>query len=135
MQMGYNLLYGLYKASYDADCSLFLGVLRGDVKEDVYIQTAQLQVRSTLQPFDQMEVFAKCTARSISLSGPASVLQDELVELFASMDKAKGGVESGFVSKVRVHPAGMPQFFSLEYVCMRHGCLQCCRSLARQPAW
>jgi hypothetical protein len=44
MQMGYNLLYGLYKASYDADCSLFLGVLRGDVKEDVYIQTAQLQV-------------------------------------------------------------------------------------------
>lgn len=44
MQMGYNLLYGLHKASYDADCSLFLGVLRGDVKEDVYIQTAQLQV-------------------------------------------------------------------------------------------
>ncbi len=43
-QMGYNLLYGLYKSSYDADCSLFLGVLRGDVKEDVYIQTAQLQV-------------------------------------------------------------------------------------------
>ena len=42
--MGYNLLYGLYKASYDADCSLFLGVLRGDVKEDVYVQTAQLQV-------------------------------------------------------------------------------------------
>ena len=41
--MGYNLLYGLHKASYDADCSLFLGVLRGDVKEDVYIQTAQLQ--------------------------------------------------------------------------------------------
>ncbi len=27
-------------------------------------------------------------------------LQDELVELFASMDKAKGGVESGFLSKV-----------------------------------
>lgn len=44
LQMGYNLLYGLYKSSYDADCSLFLGVLRGDVKEDVYIQTAQLQV-------------------------------------------------------------------------------------------
>ena len=44
MQVGYNLLYGLYKASYNADCSLFLGVLRGDVKEDVYIQTSQLQV-------------------------------------------------------------------------------------------
>jgi hypothetical protein len=47
IQMGYNLLYGLHKASYDADCSLFLGVLRGDVKEDVYIQTAQLQVVAT----------------------------------------------------------------------------------------
>lgn len=44
MQMGYNLLYGLHKSSYDADCALFLAVLRGDVKEDVYIQTAHLQV-------------------------------------------------------------------------------------------
>jgi hypothetical protein len=30
------------------------------------------------------------------------------VELFASMDKAKGGVESGFVSKVLEWPSGMP---------------------------
>lgn len=44
--MGYNLLYGLYKSTYDADCNLFLGILRGDVKEDVYIQTAQLQVKT-----------------------------------------------------------------------------------------
>lgn len=29
-------------------------------------------------------------------------LQDELVELFASMDKAKGGVESGFINKVNI---------------------------------
>ena len=36
------------------------------------------------------------------------VLQDELVELFASMDKAKGGVESGFVSKVRGRSSRTP---------------------------
>ena len=66
MQMGYNLLYGLYKASYDADCSLFLGVLRGDVKEDVYIQTAQLQVMSNSQPIDHMKGIARCTARSFN---------------------------------------------------------------------
>ena len=32
MQMGYNLLYGLHKASYDADCSLFLNILKEEVK-------------------------------------------------------------------------------------------------------
>ena len=31
-QMGYNLLYGLQKASYDADCSLFLNILKEEVK-------------------------------------------------------------------------------------------------------
>ena len=32
LQMGYNLLYGLQKASYDADCSLFLNILKEEVK-------------------------------------------------------------------------------------------------------
>jgi hypothetical protein len=32
LQMGYNLLYGLHKASYDADCSLFLNILKEEVK-------------------------------------------------------------------------------------------------------
>ena len=32
VQMGYNLLYGLQKASYDADCSLFLNILKEEVK-------------------------------------------------------------------------------------------------------
>lgn len=32
VQMGYNLLYGLQKASYDADCAFFLSILKEEVK-------------------------------------------------------------------------------------------------------
>lgn len=45
MQTGYNLLYGCWKYSWDADCELFLKILRGEVKEDVYVEQIQLQVR------------------------------------------------------------------------------------------
>ena len=43
-QMGYNLLYGLWKYAWDADCELFLKILEGETKEDVYVQQVQLQV-------------------------------------------------------------------------------------------
>ena len=43
-QMGYNLLHGLWKYSWDADCELFLKILQGEMKEDVYLQQIQLQV-------------------------------------------------------------------------------------------
>jgi hypothetical protein len=42
--MGYNLLYGLWKYSWDADCELFLKILQGEVAEEVYFQQIQLQV-------------------------------------------------------------------------------------------
>ena len=32
LQMGYNLLYGLHKATYDADCALFLSILKEEIK-------------------------------------------------------------------------------------------------------
>ena len=44
LQTGYNLLYGSWKYSWDADCELFLKILRGEVKEDVYVEQIQLQV-------------------------------------------------------------------------------------------
>jgi hypothetical protein len=44
VQMGYNFLYGLWKYSWDADCDLFLRILKGEVKEDVYLEQIQLQV-------------------------------------------------------------------------------------------
>lgn len=47
VQMGYNLLYGLWKYSWDADCELFLKILQGEMKEDVYLQQIQLQARLT----------------------------------------------------------------------------------------
>lgn len=43
MQTGYNLLYGCWKYSWDADCELFLKILRGEVKEEVYVEQIQLQ--------------------------------------------------------------------------------------------
>lgn len=46
MQTGYNLLYGCLKYSWDADCELFLKILRGEVKEEVYVEQIQLQVMS-----------------------------------------------------------------------------------------
>jgi len=50
MQMGYNLLYSVWKYSFDADCSLFLKILKGDIKEDVYLQQINLQVCATPLP-------------------------------------------------------------------------------------
>lgn len=47
MQGGYNLLFGLWKYAWDADCELFLKILKGELKEGVYIQQAQLQVCSS----------------------------------------------------------------------------------------
>lgn len=45
LQTGYNLVYWLWKYSFDADCDLFLKILRGEVREDVYISQKTLQVR------------------------------------------------------------------------------------------
>ena len=43
VQTGYNLLYGLWRYSFDADCDLFLKILKGDVKEDIYLAQIELQ--------------------------------------------------------------------------------------------
>ncbi|KAL3145195.1 Translin-associated factor X-interacting protein 1 [Trebouxia sp. C0010 RCD-2024] len=43
IETGYNLLYGCLKYSWDADCELFLKILRGEVKEEVYVEQIQLQ--------------------------------------------------------------------------------------------
>lgn len=45
-QAGYNLLHGLWKYSWDADCELFLKILQGQVREDVYFQQTDLQART-----------------------------------------------------------------------------------------
>jgi hypothetical protein len=42
-QAGYNLIYGLWKYRWDADCELFLAVLSGRVREDVKAAQAELQ--------------------------------------------------------------------------------------------
>ena len=72
VQAGYNLLYGCWKYSWDADCELFLKILRGEVKEDVYVEQIQLQVQShdlTLLLYSQsylgVPVFSVCKSLSV----------------------------------------------------------------------
>ncbi|KAI3438406.1 hypothetical protein D9Q98_000838 [Chlorella vulgaris] len=43
VEVGYNFLFGLWKYQWDADCELFLRILLGEVKEDVYVAQARLQ--------------------------------------------------------------------------------------------
>ena len=49
LQAGYNLLYSVWRYSFDADCSLFLKILKGDLKEDVFVQQINLQVNYSLK--------------------------------------------------------------------------------------
>lgn len=62
--MGYNFLYGLWKYSWDADCDLFLRILKGEVKEDVYLEQINLQVAHTLPPSNRVTVarVTRCAA-------------------------------------------------------------------------
>jgi len=55
LQMGYNLLYGLQQASYDADCSLFLNILKEEVKVRAMAQSPDAELttgecRATRRP-------------------------------------------------------------------------------------
>ncbi|KAL4448019.1 hypothetical protein ABPG75_005238 [Micractinium tetrahymenae] len=43
VEMGYNFLFGLWKYQWDADCELFLRIILGEVKEDVYVAQIRLQ--------------------------------------------------------------------------------------------
>ena len=44
LELGYNFLFGLWKYQWDADCELFLKILMGDIREEVYIAQNKLQV-------------------------------------------------------------------------------------------
>ncbi len=51
IELGYNFLYGLWLYQWDADCELFLKILTGEIREEVYIAQSKLQ-------FDLEELFA-----------------------------------------------------------------------------
>ena len=51
VQTGYNLIYWLWKYDFDADCDLFLKILKGDVREDVYTAQRDLQVSDLSDSF------------------------------------------------------------------------------------
>lgn len=43
IELGYNFLYGLWLYQWDADCELFLKILTGEIREEVYIAQNKLQ--------------------------------------------------------------------------------------------
>lgn len=43
VQLAYNFLYGLWLYQWDADCELFLKILAGEIREEVYIAQNRLQ--------------------------------------------------------------------------------------------
>jgi hypothetical protein len=51
IELGYNFLYGLWLYQWDADCELFLKILTGEIREEVYVAQSKLQ-------FDLEELFA-----------------------------------------------------------------------------
>jgi hypothetical protein len=51
IELGYNFLYGLWLYQWDADCELFLKILTGEIREEVYIAQSRLQ-------YDLEELFA-----------------------------------------------------------------------------
>ncbi|KAI8111630.1 hypothetical protein M9435_004130 [Picochlorum sp. BPE23] len=44
VELGYNFLYSLWRYQWDADCELFLKVLTGDIKEEVFFAQNNLQI-------------------------------------------------------------------------------------------
>lgn len=44
IELGYNFLYGLWLYRWDADCELFLKIVAGEIREEVYVSQCRLQI-------------------------------------------------------------------------------------------
>ena len=90
LELGYNFLFGLWKYQWDADCELFLKVLVGDIREEVYIAQNKLQV-------DLEELFEALDKLNGQATG--SIHKDELVialRAFFKVGKLDGKSEEMF---------------------------------------
>ena len=75
IELGYNFLYGLWLYQWDADCELFLKILTGEIREEVYIAANRLQ-------YDIEEMFALMDKAKGQVSG--SIPKDDLRIALAS---------------------------------------------------
>jgi regulator of replication initiation timing len=65
VEVGYNFLYSLWKYSWDTDCDLFLKVLLGDMKEDVFL--SQIGMQQDLEElFDALDKAGGKTTGTVS---------------------------------------------------------------------
>ncbi|KAK9789016.1 hypothetical protein WJX73_007749 [Symbiochloris irregularis] len=69
IETGYNLVYWLWKYSFDADCDLFLKILRGEVREDVYVSQKTLQ--------DELEAVFRAADKAANRNRETGVLKKE----------------------------------------------------------
>lgn len=65
VELGYNFLYSLWKYSWDTDCDLFLKVLLGDIKEDVFLSQVGMQ-QDLEELFDALDKAGGKTTGTIS---------------------------------------------------------------------
>ncbi|CAL8464737.1 g4272 [Coccomyxa elongata] len=104
VEMGYNLLYGLWKYAWDADCELFLRILQGEMKEEVYYQQIQLQedLENNLAAMDrslhgsETGVLTKAEVRSaldafFAVGQPGSKTLNRFDELMQALDEDQDG--------------------------------------------
>jgi len=75
VELGYNFLYGLWVYQWDADCELFLKILTGEIREEVYIAANKLQ-------YDLEELFALMDKAKGQATG--SIPKDDLRIALAS---------------------------------------------------
>ena len=126
-QMGYNLLYGLWKYAWDADCELFLRIMQGEMKEDVYYQQIQLQVSAACFWDDKLchkqlacslqwdaVSSQSCEAHWGSTYASLSLIctQEDLENLLSTLDKSMHGAETGSLTKAEVCSA-LESFFAV----------------------
>ncbi len=102
LELGYNFLFGLWKYQWDADCELFLKVLMGDIREEVYIAQNKLQV-------DLEELFEALDKLNGQATG--SIPKEELIvalRAFFKVGKLDGKSEEMFEDALEALESDQP---------------------------
>ena len=102
LELGYNFLFGLWKYQWDADCELFLKVLVGDIREEVYLAQNKLQV-------DLEELFEALDKLNGQATG--SIHKEELIialRAFFKVGKLDGKSEEMFKDALEALESDQP---------------------------
>ena len=112
-QAGYNFLFGLWRYQWDADCELFLRIIMVRGKGGWWRGVGSRGRTNPPSPAVWHSVVTVASSPPPGLQGEVKEdvyvaqvrLQQEVEELFAAIDRAKGQA-TGFIAKVRTRLAG-----------------------------